>query len=48
MRNIDKIKQMSIEEMAKELESFLYNACANNQFNCLDDIKQWLQAESEE
>lgn len=48
MNNFEKIKDMSINEMAEEFESFLYDACACNKYNCLIDIKQWLQAESGE
>ena len=51
MRNIDKIKNMTLDEMAKILSSDCANRCPKYiQFkkcygNCQENVKQWLQQE---
>lgn len=51
MKNIDKIKQMNINELANilfECSSCTFcSGCEKNR-NCEDGIKQWLEQESEE
>lgn len=51
--NYKKIKNMSIDEMAKWLGKNICNYCVYqkkncNYLQCKDGIKQWLLAESEE
>lgn len=59
MKNIDKIKQMNIDEMTEFLNSFLPNCidfncpvwdyCEEiNSTNCERTFKQWLESEIEE
>ena len=54
MNNFEKIKAMSIDEMAKLLGANSCNYCVYQQVNCddikqcKDGIKQWLESESEE
>lgn len=52
MNNYERIKQMSIDEMAQSLSNTACNLCVYIDVNCegkrcKDSIKQWLQAESE-
>lgn len=60
MRNIDKIKQMNIDEMAKWIKEYIScdfcNAILNRRNTCCEDfcdtreqkIKHWLKNEAEE
>lgn len=60
MRNIDKIKAMNIDEMAKLFYDMTFNdfccnegctapmSCNGSPDECQEGIKQWLEAESEE
>ena len=57
MNNYEKIKSLTLEEMAKFIKHCdCENTCSlevpcwygDKDCNCLDGIKQWLQAESEE
>ena len=57
MKYIDKIKQMSIDEMAEFIKKcdcentcFLVGPCwdGDKDCDCTDGIKQWLESESEE
>lgn len=55
MRNIDKVKAMNIDEMAKFLARSECTLCTFNakdincnELDCKDGIKQWLEQESEE
>lgn len=50
MNNFEKIKAMTIEEMAKYLKKIeCDNECMNpwDCDECLDNYKQWLESESE-
>ena len=50
MNNYEKIKNMSIDEMAKWLSKNICNYCIYQKqdcedFKCYDGIKQWLESE---
>lgn len=47
MTNYERIKQMSVEEMADLLDSFsVCSMCRKNGNNCFPiDIKEWLESE---
>ena len=56
MNNFEKIKNMTLDEMAKYLTKITANyceycplqkKCENEDIYCRDSIKQWLQQESE-
>ena len=54
MRNIDRIKSMSVDELAVFLEKqecikcIYYHISPCDEYDCIDGIKQWLLAEVEE
>lgn len=48
MNNFEKIKAMSIDEMAKLIAKLCGNGCETCPCNkCADSIKQWLESEEE-
>ena len=52
MTNFEKIKQMSVEKMAKVIEKScevccIYNGNCTANNNCTDGIKRWLESEAE-
>ena len=58
MRNIDRIRQMTTDELVEFLEEFLVLDCSMcshafgstdcHERNCKQGVKQWLEQESEE
>ena len=50
MNNYERIKQMSVEDMAELLLGDCENYCnaQNCEGDCLNNVKQWLLAECEE
>lgn len=50
MKNIDRIRQMTVDELAELLSCACDNYCASSNCNsdCVISIKQWLQQEAED
>ena len=47
MNNFEKIKSMDIDEMTVELERLLFEFVTTTNIMSNDDLKQWLEMESE-
>lgn len=42
MNNYERIKRMSVEEMANQLDDFLYLTVVEKKINSTEEVKQWL------